>query len=85
MKTDVSRLLSMTRATFDEFTHLLEQEQGLHLEVLSRFIEPSVMALVTKSLDKHAECYLQQFAIPPLIENNLPKGLITHRLMSLVA
>ena len=48
---DVCRLLSVNEASFNDFAHLLSQEQGPLLQSLSKFIEPSLLALVKDSLE----------------------------------
>jgi hypothetical protein len=50
-QTDMFRLLSMTEASFNELARLLFQEQGPLLQSLSKFVEPSLKALATYSLD----------------------------------
>jgi hypothetical protein len=63
----------MTGASFNEFARQLFQEQGPLLQSLSKFIEPSLEALATYSLDNtvHAiEC------IDLSCLEAVPKGLL---------
>ncbi|KAF3006091.1 hypothetical protein E8E13_011127 [Curvularia kusanoi] len=71
-------LLSMTQASFDDFAQLLHQEQGQHLESLSRFIEPSLLALVEGFPNSDVTFLTEGVDIPLL--SNLPKGLMWRNL-----
>ena len=71
----------MTQTSFDDFVQLLHQEQGPHLESLSRFIEPSLSALVTGSLNSDTMCPTERMDVSLL--SDLPKGLMGRGLPSL--
>jgi hypothetical protein len=63
----------MTEASFNELARLLFQEQGPLLQSLSKFVEPSLMAMATYSLDDtvhEIECIDLSFL------EGIPKGLL---------
>lgn len=64
----------MTQASFDDFAKLLHREQGPHLERLSKFIEPSLLALVTGASNSDTMCLTERMDVSLL--SDLPKGLM---------
>lgn len=67
-------LLSMTEVTFNHFVGLLHREQGTLLVRLSKFVESSLLALATCSLETITVCPVERIDISCL--EHVPKGLL---------
>ena len=64
----------MTEASFNEFARLLFQEQGPLLQSLSKFVEPSLLALATYSLESDTVYPIECIDLSCL--GSIPKGLL---------
>ncbi|KAH9864712.1 hypothetical protein J1614_010648 [Plenodomus biglobosus] len=67
-------LLSMTEVTFNHFIRVLHREQGPLLVRLSKFVESSLLALATCSLETNTVCPFERIDITCL--EYVPKGLL---------